>query len=174
MVKYFESFNGFLVGIKCKTWNGLWVEVSGSSFDHWLQGCHLSLAHYWQELLPQGHLRQHSRSCFTELTPRSLAVINISHVWGLKCFQLYPFLALEGAGYDIWTTKMVYSPLFCTVRTTEDASLWSYVARIFGIYGVWGALGHQAALGTQRGAWSELSLPPHCCSPANHAHTGLM
>lgn len=87
LLKYFKSFDRLLVGIRCKTSNGLWMEVGGTGFDRWLQGCYLSLVRYWQDLLLQRHLWQHIKSCFTELTLCHLAITNIFHmfwVWSVS------------------------------------------------------------------------------------------
>lgn len=77
LVNYFESCNGFLVGFKCQTWNGLWMEVGRSSLDGWLQGCHLSLALYWQGLLLQRQILFYWAD--TMLSGYSK---HIPHVWG--------------------------------------------------------------------------------------------
>lgn len=83
LLEYFKSFDGFLVGIKCRTSHGLWMEVGGTSSEHWLQGCYISLDHYWQDLFLQRHLWQQIKSCFIEMTLCHLAVSNVFHMFGV-------------------------------------------------------------------------------------------
>lgn len=129
-------------------------------FDHWLQGCCLSLARYWQSLLLQRWLGQQVTFCFAELMLCHRAITNILQVLGLDCSSPYPVwlwkrleLTLESRPFPQHHPEHVHHRPSCSTWLQK-------------LHGYWGFRDPEESwaarqLWTPNGTCSELS-PPSC------------